>query len=75
MRLGLTPVVVNALSLRRFAQSLGRRAKTDHLDAELLAHYGRQLQPSFPRPVPAETARQDPGAADRPSAVDQDADQ
>lgn len=54
---GLTPVVVNPLSLRRFAQSLGRRAKTDRLDAELLARYGAQLQPAA-RPLPTATARQ-----------------
>lgn len=53
---GLPPVVVNPLALRRFAQSLGKRAKTDHLDAAVLARYGRQLRPT-PRPVPAESAR------------------
>ena len=42
---GLTPVVVNPLTLRRFAQSLGCRAKTDRLDAEVLARYGGQVRP------------------------------
>lgn len=54
---GLTPVVVNPLTLRRFAQSLGKRAKTDRLDAEVLARYGGQVRPPV-RPVPDETARQ-----------------
>jgi transposase len=53
---GLTPVVVNPLTLRRFAQSLGTRAKTDRLDAEVLARYGQQVQPAA-RPVPTATAR------------------
>lgn len=39
---GLTPVVANPLATRRFAQSLGRRAKTDRGDALLLARH-RQL--------------------------------
>lgn len=54
---GLTPVVANPLSVRRFAQMLGKRAKTDRLDAALLAEYGDRVRPD-PRPVPTETARQ-----------------
>jgi transposase len=54
---GLTPVVANPVSTRRFAQSLGRRAKTDRIDAAMLALYAERLQPT-PRPVPAATARQ-----------------
>ncbi len=54
---GMTPVVVNPLSTRRFAQSLGKRAKTDRVDAAMLAEYGERLRPT-PRPVPAATARQ-----------------
>lgn len=53
---GLTPAVVNPLSVRRFGQSLGRHAKTDRTDARLLATYGERLRP-VPRPVPTETAR------------------
>ena len=48
--------MINPLSLRRFAQSLGKRAKTDRLDAAVLAEYGERFQPE-PRPVPTETAR------------------
>lgn len=54
---GLTPAVINPLALRRFAQSLGKRAKTDRLDAAVLAEYGERVRPE-PRPVPTETARQ-----------------
>ncbi len=53
---GLTPVVANPLSTRRFAQSQGRRAKTDRIDALMLADYGARLRPT-PRPVPEATAR------------------
>lgn len=53
---GLTPVVANPLSTRRFAQSLGRRAKTDRIDALVLAEYGQRLRPA-PRPLPEATAR------------------
>lgn len=52
----LTPVVANPLSTRRFAQTLGRRAKTDRIDAAMLATYGERLRPT-PRPVPEATAR------------------
>jgi len=53
---GLTPVVANPLSTRRFAQSLGQRAKTDRVDAAMLAAYGERLRPT-PRPIPDATAR------------------
>lgn len=53
---GLTPVVANPVATRRFAQSLGRRATTDRLDAAMLAHYAERMQPT-PRPVPEATAR------------------
>lgn len=53
---GVTPVVANPVSTRRFAQSLGRRAKTDRIDAAMLATYGERLRPE-PRPVPEATAR------------------
>jgi transposase len=53
---GLTPAVVNPVASRRFAQSLGRRAKTDKLDAEMLAAYAERMRPPV-RPLPAETAR------------------
>lgn len=53
---GLTPAVVSPLAVRRFAQSLGQHAKTDTLDARLLASYGERMRPT-PRPVPSATER------------------
>ena len=53
---GFTPVVAHPTSARRFAQRLGRRAKTDRIDAQMLAEYGARLQP-VAQPVPSETAR------------------
>jgi len=49
---GLTPAVANPVATRRFAQSLGRRAKTDKIDAAMLAQYAERMRPT-PRPVPA----------------------
>jgi transposase len=53
---GIAPVVANPLATRRFAQSLGRRAKTDRVDAAMLAEYGERMRPT-PRPLPEATAR------------------
>lgn len=47
--------VLNPAQVRAFARALGRRAKTDPLDAELLARCGAALQPA---PTPAASARQ-----------------
>ena len=45
----------NPAQVRAFAQALGRRAKTDPLDAASIAHYAAATQPE-PRPLPdAET--------------------
>ena len=45
----------NPAQVRAFAQALGRRAKTDPLDAATIAHYVAATQPE-PRPLPdAET--------------------
>jgi transposase len=53
---GRTPVMLNPLVSRRFAQSHGRLAKTDRVDAALLARFGQERQPQ-PRPLPSELAR------------------
>ena len=47
----LPVVVVNARQVRRFAQALGRLAKTDGIDADVLAHFGEAIQPEI-RPFP-----------------------
>jgi transposase len=42
---GLPIVVVNPRQVRDFAKALGRLAKTDALDAEILALFGERVQP------------------------------
>jgi transposase len=41
----LPTVVVNARQVREFARATGRLAKTDVIDAEVLAHYAEALKP------------------------------
>ena len=53
---GLTPAVVNPRQARRFAEGVGRLAKTDPLDAAVLAHFAAAVRPE-PRPVPDAEAR------------------
>lgn len=50
---GLPIVKVNPRQARRFAEATGRLAKTDRLDAKLLASMGALLKIG-PRPVPSE---------------------
>lgn len=50
-------VVLNPARARQFAQALGRLAKTDAVDAAVLAEYGERVRPT-PRPLPdADTLR------------------
>ena len=39
------PVVVNPRQVRDFAKSTGQLAKTDRLDARILAHFGEAVRP------------------------------
>lgn len=48
---GLPVAIVNPRQVRAFAQALGRTAKTDAIDAAVLARFGRQVQPA-PRAIP-----------------------
>jgi transposase len=48
---GLPVVVVNPRQVRDFAKAVGRLAKTDTIDATVLALFGARLQP-LPRPLP-----------------------
>lgn len=48
---GLPVVVVNPKQVRDFARAHGQRAKTDRLDARLLAEFGAVLRPPV-RPLP-----------------------
>jgi transposase len=54
---GLPVAVVNPRQVRDFAKSLGRLAKTDRLDARILAHFAEAIHPE-PRPLPDAQARQ-----------------
>lgn len=48
---GLPIVVVNPRQVRDFAKALGRLAKTDAIDAEVLALFGERVRPAV-RPLP-----------------------
>jgi len=54
---GLPAVVVNPRQVREFARATGRLAKTDAIDAQVLAQFGEALQPEV-RPLP-DTATQE----------------
>lgn len=47
----LPVAVVNPRQVRDFARATGRLAKTDRLDAQVLAHFGAAVRPT-PRPLP-----------------------
>jgi transposase len=53
---GLPVVVVNPRQIRDFARALGRLAKTDRLDAEVIALFAERVRPE-PRPLPDQQAR------------------
>lgn len=53
---GLPVVVVNPRQVRDFARAVGQLAKTDRLDADMLARFGEQVRPE-PRPLPDETTQ------------------
>lgn len=40
-------VIANPIHIKRFAGAIGRRAKTDKLDAKLIAHYGEAIHPNL----------------------------
>lgn len=51
---GLPVVVVNPRQVRDFARASGRLAKTDTIDAEMIARFGEAMEPPV-RPLPTET--------------------
>lgn len=53
---GLAVVVVNPRQVRDFARASGRLAKTDRIDALVLAHFAEAIRPEI-RPLPDEDAR------------------
>jgi transposase len=52
----LPVVVVNPAQVRAFANALGKRAKTDPIDAMVIAHFTEATQPQL-RPLPDATTR------------------
>lgn len=53
----LPVVVINPRQVRDFAKSTGRLAKTDSLDAQVLAHFADAVRPQV-RPLPDERAQE-----------------
>jgi transposase len=54
---GLPVAVVNPRQVRDFSKSLGKLAKTDRIDANILAHFAEAIHPEV-RKLPDEQARQ-----------------
>lgn len=55
VEVGLPVVVVNPRQVRDFAKATGRLAKTDALDAQVLAHFGAAVRPTLRPHRDAET--------------------
>ena len=53
---GLPIVVLNPSQVRSFAKALGKRAKTDSIDAAVIAHFAEATQPKV-RPMPDESTQ------------------
>lgn len=53
---GLPIIVVNPISVRRYAQAIGVLAKTDRIDAQIIAKYAATLKPEF-KPIPDKTSQ------------------
>jgi transposase len=53
---GLPVVIVNPAQVRAFAKAIGQRAKTDPIDAAVIAHFAEATKPE-PRPLPDEATR------------------
>ena len=60
----LPVVVINPRLARDFAKAIGRLAKTDRIDAQVLAHYGEAIRPSR-RPLPDADTQQLRALVDR----------
>jgi len=52
----LPVVVVNPAQIRAFAKAIGQRAKTDPIDAAVIAHFAEATRPQ-PRPLPDDATR------------------
>jgi transposase len=56
-RAGLPVVIVNPRQVRHFAKAVGQLAKTDRLDARVLAHFAAVIRPPL-RPLKSEETQQ-----------------
>lgn len=54
---GLPVMVINPRQIRDFARAMGRLAKNDRIDAEVIALFAERVQPEL-RPLPDEQARE-----------------
>lgn len=54
---GLAVVVVNPRQVRDFAKACGKRAKSDRIDAQVLARFGQKIEPEV-RPLKDEQTRE-----------------
>jgi transposase len=61
---GMAVAVVNPRQVRDFARSVGQLAKTDRLDARVLARFAAVVQPA-PRPLPDEATQELAALLDR----------
>ena len=53
---GLPVLIVNPAQVRSFAKAIGQRAKTDPIDAAVIAHFAEATE-AEPRPLPDEATR------------------
>lgn len=53
---GLPVVIVNPAQIRAFAKAIGQRAKSDPIDAAVIAHFAEATRPQV-RPLPDEATR------------------
>tara|TARA_R110001599_G_scaffold91341_3_gene239969 strand:+ start:12607 stop:13392 length:786 start_codon:yes stop_codon:yes gene_type:complete len=53
---GLPIIVVNPISVRRYVQAIGVLAKTDRIDAQVIARYAATLKPEI-KPIPDKTSQ------------------
>ncbi|MBB5320169.1 IS110 family RNA-guided transposase [Marinobacter oulmenensis] len=53
---GLPIIIVNPISVRRYAQAIGVLAKTDRIDAQVIAQYAATLKPEI-KPIPDKTSQ------------------
>src|SRR5260370_29021491 len=61
---GLPVAIVNPRQVRKFAGAIGRLAKTDAIDAAVIAHFAQAVRPTA-RPLPDDLSARPPAAMAR----------